>query len=60
MISLHPYVEAYVEEAEKKGVRTVYIGAEGMFHCFPLAKGLLHESAVAADAIVEAVLTYKP
>ena len=56
---LHPYVGQYTRQAESAGVRTVYVEAEGQFHCFPLFRGLVWEADEAGRIIVEAVKAYQ-
>lgn len=57
---VHPYAVEYANLAGKAGVNTVYIEGQRQIHVFPLTRKAVKEADVAARAIVDAVLNYKP
>lgn len=56
--TMHPAVLEFVGQAEKKGVRTVYIEGESQVHVFPMMRRFVKEAEIAAQAIVQAVRAY--
>lgn len=58
--TMHPAVQEFVDNAEKKGVQMVYIEGEAQVHVFPMLRAYTKEAEVAAAAIVDAVLAFSP